>query len=411
MSEVLFLAPRIPFQPDRIDKVRSYHLLRAIAALAPVHVACFADDDFDMAEEFELAAIARSHCMVRRSKPMGIAGAQALLAGEPVSLPAFRDRRLAEYVAKITAARPISAIYVFSGQMGQYVPESFEGLVIADLVAVDSAKFEAYAEKGRGLERWAYAREGRLLREAEAAIAARADVCLLVSAEEAALFRSRLGPDDRSGAEIRTLPNGINTVGFDPAIVAPEPRLRDCPGPRLILSGQMDHAPNVAAALRAVDHILPRVRQVLPEATLHVVGRNPPQKLRVRDGTAGCHVWGAVADMRTWIKAADLALVPVEVSRGVQNKVLEAMSMALPIVLTSVAAAGIGGTDGTHFRVEDSDRAIAEAVVDLISDPDRARTMGLAARLFVSVNASWQTSLAVLPDLLGLTGRGSRDVT
>ena len=163
MSEILFLAHRLPFPPDRGDKIRSHHILKRLARLAPVHVATFADDDGDGAAEAELAAIAASYRVVPRGKPLALAALQALALRQPVSLSAFHDRALADYVEGILAARPISTIYVFSGQMGQYVPDSFGGRLIVDLVDVDSAKFEAYAKKRGGLTGWIEMREARML--------------------------------------------------------------------------------------------------------------------------------------------------------------------------------------------------------------------------------------------------------
>lgn len=407
MGEILFLAHRLPFPPDRGDKIRSHHILRHLAGLALVHVATFADDEADFAEEARLAALAASYRLVRRAKPLALAAVQALAQGQPVSLRAFHDRSLADYVANVLATRPISAIYVFSGQMGQYVPASFEGRLIVDLVDVDSAKFAAYAKKRRGPVSWVEMREARLLAAEEARLAARADATLLVSAAEAALFRSRLPAG--SPADVRVLGNGIDSLGFDPARVAPEPRMLACQGPRLIFTGQMDYAPNVDAVRRVIDRILPRVRRVRPEATFHVVGRNPTAELAARHGKDGCHVWGRVDDIRPWLRAADCALIPLEIGRGVQNKVLEAMSMALPVVLTAEAATGIEARNGEHFVVADDDEALAQAALALFDDPARAQAVGLAARSFVVANASWEAALAPLAGLVAGTEGIARD--
>ena len=409
MGEILFLSHRIPFPPDRGDKIRSHHILKRLARMAPVHVATFADDELDMAEEVELAALARSYRLVRRAKPLVLAGVQALAARKPVSLPAFYDKGLAAYVAEVLAERPITAIYVFSGQMGQYVPDSFSGRVIADFVDVDSAKFEAYAAKGSGVVRWVEAREARMLREEEARLARRADLSVLISRAEADLFVARLPEAERANARIRVLGNGIDSMEYDPALVAPESQMLDCLGPRLILTGQMDYQPNVDAAVRAIDRILPLVRAEIPEASFHIVGRNPADDLLDRNGRDGCHVWGRVDDIRPWLKAADLALVPLDIARGVQNKVMEAMAMALPVVLTSAAATGIDATDGHHFKIADSDEELASAVVALLSDQRRARIKGLAARRFVAENASWQSALAQLPEIVGQPARAVPD--
>ncbi|MDT8281065.1 MAG: glycosyl transferase family 1, partial [Erythrobacter sp.] len=142
MGEILFLAHRVPFPPDRGDRIRSHHLLKALAKLAPVHVGCFADDD--RSGEGALAALAASHFIAPHTRPLAIAGVEAVLAGKPVSLTAFRSRRLSAWVRDTIAAHDISAIVVFSGQMGQYVPADFAGRVVIDLCDVDSAKFASY---------------------------------------------------------------------------------------------------------------------------------------------------------------------------------------------------------------------------------------------------------------------------
>jgi len=409
MGEILFLCHRIPFPPDRGDKIRSHHILRRLAELAPVHVATFADDEGDAAAEAALAQLAASYRLVQRSKPLPLAGLQALVRHCPVSLAAFHDRSLAAYVAEVIATRPIAAIFVFSGQMGQYVPEHFRGRVIVDFVDVDSAKFGAYAAKSGWPMRWVHAREERLLRAEEARLAARADASLLVTPEEARLFADRLPVILRASVDVQALRNGIDSLHFDPARVPPEPRLQDCTGPRLIFTGQMDYAPNIAAVLRVADRILPLVRRELPEATFHVVGRNPSREVLARNGRGGCHVWGRVEDMRPWLKGSDLALVPLDIARGVQNKVLEAMAMALPLVLTGEAATGIDAVNGRDFAIADSDVALAKTVVALLRDRERAAAMGRAARHFVIENASWKSVLAALPDILGMPEKTVRD--
>jgi sugar transferase (PEP-CTERM/EpsH1 system associated) len=408
-SEVLFLSHRMPFPPDRGDKIRSHHVLKWIAGLAPVHVATFADDERDLAEEADLAAQAQSYRLVRRVKPLLLAGVQSLFTRQPASLPAFHNPEIADYVATVLRERPIGTIYVFSSQMGQYVPADFTGKVICDFVDVDSAKFEAYADRSDSLKRWVYAREARLLGLEEARLARRADISLLVTAEEAALFRARLGPEDLAASDVRALKNGIESRFYDPAAVQPEPRLLECEGPRLIFTGQMNYAPNVEAALRVTDRLLPLIHQTMPKASFHVVGRNPSDELLARHGKAGVHVWGAVEDIRRWLAAADLAIVPLEIARGVQNKVLEAMAMSLPVVLTPAAACGIGGVDGKHFAVADSDADLAERAIALLSNPCQGQALGKEARRFVVDELSWQAALAPLAGMLASNCVARRD--
>lgn len=407
-GEILFLSHRMPFPPDRGDKIRSHHILRKLAMQGPVHVATFADDERDMAEEVELASVARSYRLVRRVKPLIVAGLESLAKRQPVSLPAFHSAELAAYVAEVLQERPISAIYAFSGQMGQYIPDDFEGRVIFDFVDVDSAKFDAYSRQEHGVKRWLFGREARLLAAEERRLARRVDVSLLVSFEEAALFRERLSQSERESCDVRTLRNGIDSRFFDPAAVDPSSDLLAIPGPRLLFAGQMDYGPNVAAALRVIERLLPAIHERVPEATFHVVGRNPPEDLLDHHGKGGVHIWGGVDDMRGYIGASDIALIPLEIARGVQNKVLEAMAMTLPVVTTSEAATGIGAQEGRQLLIADSDEGLVDHVVDLARDRGRCASIGFEARRFVSENLSWQATLAPLADLLSPDARGAR---
>lgn len=396
--EILFLAHRIPFPPDRGDKIRSHHILRRLTRLAPVHIGTFADDDGDMAEEVELATLAHSYHLVRRAKPMALSGLQSLISGKPVSLHAFWDRSMADYVARVLDERPIGTIFIFSGQMGQYVPKDFAGRVIVDLVDVDSAKFEAYSDTAEGAMSRVYAREGRLMRDEEARLAERAAATLLISQAEADLFRSRLA--ENADCDVRVLPNGTDAGYFDPAAALRERRLEACGSPRLIFTGQMDYPPNVEGVVRAAQRIMPLVRQSWPEASFHIVGRNPSEEVRELDGVNGTRVWGRVDDVRPWLKASDIALIPLEIGRGVQNKVLEAMAMGLPTVVTPAAATGIDARDREQFLIAESDAELALAVRRLAADCDWAGTIGLEARRFVVENLSWHAALAGLSQML-----------
>ncbi len=409
MSEILFLAHRVPFPPDRGDKIRSNAVLRALAKIAPVHVGCLAEGPDDLEHEAVLAEVAASCCVTPRGKSLARAGVEALARGLPVSLTAFHDRRLAEWVARTIATRPIAAIYVFSGQMGQYVPADWRGRLVVDLCDVDSAKFEAYGRGSKQPRRWIDAREGRLLSAVEGALAARADHCLLISPEEAGMLRARIGANHPGAQHIGVLPNGIDTAAFDPEIVSPAKPLAVEGVPHIVFSGQMDYAPNVAAAIRAAQRIMPAVRAHFPAARFHVVGRAPTEEVRRLDGVNGTRVWGAVPDVRPFLAAGTLALVPLEIARGVQNKVLEAMAMGLPVVATSGAATGLGQGARDCMAVADDDAGLAGRVIDLLSYPVRAQALGASARGYVIQNCGWAAALRDLPALMGFAPGAVRD--
>ena len=403
MGDILFLSHRVPFPPDRGDKIRSHNLLKGLAKLGPVHVATFGETRQDMAQKHELKALAKSHVLIERKRPLWLSGIEAVVTGKPVSLLAFEDLALRSYVRRTLRDHRIDTIFVFSGQMGQYVPPDFAGRVIVDLCDVDSAKFEAYAKAGQ--RRWINAREARLLKIEEERIARRADTALLISRNEADLLRSRVA--DPSGLDIRALGNGIDASYFDPEGVELQPDLEEGEDPQLVFTGQMDYAPNVTAVEWVIAEVMPRLRQRYSRARFHIVGRAPSSALKSRHGESGVRVWGEVEDVRPFLKSADLVVAPLLIARGVQNKVLEAMAMAKPVVLTKEAATGIDAEDGKHFTVARPDgQDFVRQIEQLVSNPQRGDELGSAARSFVVENMGWGSVHAKLAAIV--QGEGVR---
>ena len=321
MREVLFLAHRIPFPPDRGDKIRSFHIVQRLCQFARVHIATFADDEADAAHEAGMLRalgdrVVSSTVIVRkRSKAASVLAGFA--SGRSASMEAFASSGMRRAVANLLRQDGIASIFAFSGQMSQYVQEERgKTRFVMDFVDVDSAKFESYADDARTPLRWLYRREAALLAREEASVAARADVSLFVTEAEAGLFRARSGLGDRP---IEALENGVDLAFFDPAAVVPEPTSG---APLLVFSGQMDYAPNVQAVTHFAQAILPRIRDVRAGARFAIVGRNPAPAVQALGAHAGVQVVGAVADMRPWLAAADVVVAPLQVARGVQNKVL-----------------------------------------------------------------------------------------
>ena len=401
MGHILFLAHRIPFPPDRGDKIRAHHLLKHLAAIAPVHVGCFAENEKDRAAELHLAGIATSHILVDRRKPLALAGAEAVLSGKPVSLTAFHSNALEQWVRVTIAQHEIETVVIFSGQMGQYIPDDFAGRVVVDLCDVDSVKFEDYAAAGERV--WLNRREGRLLSVEEERLAHRADETILISENEKSVLQCRLR--NAVDTRLRAIGNGIDAEFFDPANVTPNVDMTTRAGPHFIFTGQMDYRPNEKAALWAVKNFMPAVRERFPDAEFHVVGRNPTAPLLAHADDVGVTVWGEVADVRPFLAAADMAVVPLTIARGVQNKVLEAMAMELPVLLTPEAATGIAAQDGQDWLIEPADVAVMLKRFDqLWHDDVTRRNIGKAARQFVLENQSWPAMLAPLSEIVAPTG-------
>lgn len=393
MSEILFLAHRIPFPPDRGDKIRSWHVLRHLSQRAKVHLACFADDDTDAAHLEGLRAalgdaLGDTHVEVRRAG-RAAAAVKALTSGRPVSLTLFDSPAMRRFVQARLESPSTSGIYAFSGQMAQFVPGNATQRFVMDFVDMDSAKFEAYARSG-GAMRFVHAREAKRLFAFERAVAARADTGLFVSEAEAELFRRRSG-----AANVRALANGIDSGFFDPGADIPLlPKEERGEGPVLLFTGQMDYRPNVDAVRWFASEVLP----LIPGARFVIAGRNPAPDVRALAGPRVA-VTGAVTDMRSWLAAADVVVAPLRIARGIQNKVLEAMAMARPVVASPAAFEGIEAQPGRHLLVEESAGGMAGAIQGLLRDSDRAERLGAAARDLVTRTYRWDARLAPLDDL------------
>ncbi len=394
MREILFLAHRVPWPPDRGDKIRSFHILKKLQSMAPVRVGAFADDARDLeCANAERAGLAALHVELR-NKPGWLSGVEALASGKPVSLTAFGSKSMQDWVNERLSSGMISHIFVFSGQMAQYVPADFDGRFVMDFVDVDSAKFESYADEGNALMRWVHEREGRKLAAFEAEIARRADASLFVSTAEAALFRARSGAD-----RVAAMGNGIDTVFYDPS--AKYRKLHPVfPDPLIVFTGQMDYRPNIEAVSDFAHNALPAIRAAHPETTFAIVGRNPAPAVVELSALPGVQVTGAVDDVRTWLSGADIVVAPLRIARGIQNKVLEAMAMAKPVVASTAAAEGIDAVDGEHLMVAQDAGEEAAMVSALLSDTDARLRLGAAARAHVMAHYGWDAQLAPLDAIM-----------
>ena len=433
MPDTLFLAHRIPFPPDRGDKIRTFHELKHLAGLGRVHLACLADDEADAANLAGLReaigpAMGEVHVEVRRRSKVE-AGIRAIASGKPVSLTLFDSPELRTFVERLLSGGRIGTVFAFSGQMAQFVPQGLRARFVMDFGDVDSAKFEAYGGEG-GAMGPINRREGKLLAAFERSAADRADVSLFVSDAEAALFRRRSG---LGSADIRALQNGVDLDYYDPAgdfkrleapplqgrgwggecgeeCLPPAVRRADSPDPNpspegegltpgdaplIVFTGQMDYAPNVDAVRWFAGEVMP----MLPKARFAIVGRKPTEAV-LRLAGARTIVTGSVPDVRSWLAAADVVAAPLRIARGIQNKVLEAMAMARPVVASPAAFEGIEAEPGRHLIVAGEAEAQAEAIAGLLGDPERAAAMGQAARRRMEQVYRWEARLEPLADIV-----------
>ncbi|MFG6416590.1 TIGR03087 family PEP-CTERM/XrtA system glycosyltransferase [Roseateles sp. DC23W] len=387
--KILYLVHRLPYPPNKGDKVRSYHLLKHLAARHEVHLGTFIDDPDDEQHVATVRALcAGLHVARLNPRAAKLASLRGLLTGEALSLPYYRDSGLQAWVEWSAARVGFDAVVVFSGVMAQYVPAGLRQLV--DFVDVDSAKWRDYAPEHAWPMSWLYRRESTKLLAFEQRVAAQADHSFFVTDNEVALFRE-LSP----GRDLRlaALGNGVDADFFapDPARASPF-AAGELP---LVFTGAMDYWPNVDAVTWLVRDMLPALRERFPALRFHIVGRSPTPAVQAL-ASDSVNVTGTVPDVRPWLQHAAAVVAPLRLARGLQNKVLEAMAMARPVVAAGNCVRAI--TAGTQPGLQPADEAsvYVEQLSALLRNRAAADAAGQQAREFVVGAYSWDAHLAVL---------------
>jgi polysaccharide biosynthesis protein PslH len=396
MPDLLFLTQRLPYPPIKGEKIRPLQILKYLTRWYDVHLGCLIDDPADaqhidtiraMCKDIHVATLDR-----RRAKVMCLRG---LLTGESLSVTFFRDRGLTQWVRNVVETTHPAVIFINSGNMAPYVLDLPKHETrICDLADVDSEKWRAYAENTTGPMRLVYRREWHKVAALENRIAHECDVSSFVSDAEAALFAS-LVPD--CAAHIRGVSSGVDYRYFDPAVT--HPPVFDTTLPTYVFTGTMDYPPNVDAVVWFASEILPLIRRSVPAAQFYIVGNGPSAAVQRLAEIRGVFVTGRVPDVRPYIAHATAGVAPMRIARGIQNKVLEAMSMGKPVVVTSGALEGIEAVPGTDVILADTTETFAAACCRLATSNDGA-AIGASARTRIVQDYDWSARLRRFDDLL-----------
>lgn len=390
MESLLFLSHRLPYPPNKGDKVRSCHFLAHLAKRYRVFLGSFIDDPSDwqhLDTVKRLCAEVHVEPIVPWSKRAR--SATALLSGEALTLPYFRSRSLQQWVKSVVERERITQAFAFSSPMAQYVLDlpGLESFV--DFVDLDSAKWGDYAARRGWPASALYRRESRRLLAYEQAVAARAQASIFVTEEETRGFVS--------AGRVVTIRNGVDSDYYSPSNAFDSPFF---PGERpIVFTGAMDYWPNVDAVVWFAQEVLPLLTKVDPAIRFYVVGMNPDVAVRALAKRTDTVVTGRVPDVRPYLRHARVVVAPLRVARGIQNKVLEAMAMAKPVVATHACAGPIAATTGKELAVASEAGAFASQVMALM-DPTLGAQMGRAARERVLASHAWPASFARLDELL-----------
>ena len=409
MQKLLFLPHRIPFPPNKGDKIRSYNLLRYLAEHYEIYLGTFIDDPQDWQYLDDVKKFcADVHAVTLNPKSAKLHSLVGFLRDEALTLPYYRNKSLQHWVDQIIRDQNIEQVLVFSSAMAQYVNGvAYQHLHrVIDFVDIDSDKWHQYSRSQSWPMSWVYRREGDTLQRFEFDIARDFAASVFVSSEEAALFQ-RLLPEAET--KITYASNGVDTDFFNPEKDHPNPYSPD--EKVLVFTGAMDYWANVDAVSWFAKEIFPQIRESIKNASFYIVGSRPtPVVLRLNE-LAGVTVTGSVAEIPPYIAHAELAVAPLRIARGIQNKVLEAMAMAKPVVATSAAMDGIAPCDALKPLITDTPKTMAEFIIRLLKSDEKGQ-YGQIGRDWVLKHYHWDSNLHRIKELLqGMPINNSLPVT
>jgi sugar transferase (PEP-CTERM/EpsH1 system associated) len=371
--------------------------LRYLSGYADVFLGCVADQPWEQSD----LEVLKQYCadvFVSRLSVIGrwISGGVSCIRGRAITEGAFYSSELADKVGEWTGVEFDGAV-LFCSSMAQYMKffDKRPRRVILDLVDVDSQKWLDYSASVNWPMGWLYKLESSRVHRIEKQYEGLVDSVCVVSPDEVGIYKSR-----HPGRNIFAISNGVDYEYFDPnsipsGICGPFRKSN----PQLVFMGVLDYWPNVQGLVWFCETVLPLLRSNFPDLGLDIVGRNPTEEVRRLKNTAGVRVIGEVPDVRPYLMAADFGIAPLQIARGVQNKILECLSCGLPVIASTKAAIGIEKCYGLSVA-DDPDQW-----VDVLRSLQLNSEMGdyrQATRLSIIKNYSWESKLSLLKTLLDL---------
>lgn len=389
--KILYLSHKIPYPPNRGGKIRPFYVISHLAKQHSVVVACLLEskNEFEYIEPLQKIC-AGVHAVLLPTIKSILKTPWYLFTNKPFTLPYFYSPKLKKIIDDLLKKDSFDLILVHSSSMAQYVIDYTGILKIMDFVDVDSDKWRQYSTYTKFPFSLIYHLEWLRLKKYEVAIAKSFNHCILISKFEEEILKEYINNDQ---IPISTISNGVDFEYFKPITQPYEPNT-------LILTGKMNYLPNVDGALYFYYNILPLIREKIPDVKFYIVGVNPTKAIQKLGKDKNVIVTGYVKDIRPYLQKASVCIVPLRIARGVQNKVLEAMAMALPVVTTSKSFEGINATANQDLFVEDNPHEFAKRTIELLKNAELRNKVSLNARKKVIETHNWSVNVQQFDEII-----------
>ncbi|MGF1723861.1 TIGR03087 family PEP-CTERM/XrtA system glycosyltransferase [Photobacterium nomapromontoriensis] len=390
-APLLFLCHRIPFPPNKGDKITTFNILKFLSQHYEIHLGCFIDDTFDTQYEQQVAHFCTRSIFIPISLTYSkLKGLTSLLNGNPITLPFYHRQSMQQWVDSTIHRYHIDKAFVYSGCMAQYVINPPRKLhTVMHFADIDSDKWRQYADKTHGIMKFIYSREYKKLSEYEKTVADLLSISCFVTETETNAFKAMLPLSLQD--KIHPLENGLNYSYFSPdAHFMLNEAYSLASENYIVFSGAMDYWANEDAVLWFSEHVWPAIHRSQPDAKLYLVGSSPSSTVQALSLYPGITVTGRVKDIRPYLHYAKAAIAPMQIARGVQNKMLEAMAMATPIIVSSLTIEGMDPCPSENLIVSDEPSDIADWLIDkLIQQPIKA----IELRQWIEQHFCWEAKL------------------
>lgn len=439
--KILYIAHRIPYPPNKGDKIRSFNEIKYLSTNHEIHLACLADDPKDLKYGDDLKAFCKStNVVLINPKIAKLKSSLYLFSERPLSVPYFYSRKLQQTIDHLLSDNDYDAIFCFSSPMAEYVFRSMvlsrqsiahrrrtkdhrlttifhqpstmnhrpSTKLIMDFVDVDSDKWAQYAKYTSFPKSWIYRLEAARLAAYERTVAEAFDHCIFVTGAEEKIFKGK-NPHIQN---VSVVSNGVDLDYFSPSYLHQESTNDQGPStneqgsptidhrPVIVFTGAMDYYANIDGVVWFTKEVLPLIKKEIPDVQFCIVGSNPRKEVIELSGNKGVTVTGYVPDTREYLRRATVAVVPLRIARGIQNKILETMAMGIPVVATPQAFEGIEAQPARDLILGENAEKIAEGVIKLVKEASLRKFLGDNARRVIENNYCWTKNLEMLDSIL-----------